>query len=84
MYILFSVIFVVNWFREYETKLHWKVYLLFTVHVVFVGRLVCSVNVLNMELVTLVHWTSRLEHQSMSQFKLVTPVRLQMDIIVSI
>ena len=57
---------------------------LFTVHVVFVGRLVCSVNVLYMELVTLVHWTSRLEHQSMSQFKLVTPVRLQMDIIVSI
>ena len=37
-------------FCEYETKLHLKVYLLFTVHVDFVGRLVCSVNVLYMEL----------------------------------
>ena len=35
---------------EYETKLHSKVYILFTVHVVFVGRLVCSVNVFYMEL----------------------------------
>ena len=39
-----------GFFCEYETKLHWKVYILFTVHVVFVGRLVCSVNMLYMEL----------------------------------
>ena len=37
-------------FCEYETKLHLKVYIHFTVHVVFVGRLVCSVNVFYMEL----------------------------------
>ena len=41
---------VIDFFCEYETKLHWNVYILFTVHVVFVGRLVCSVNVLYMEL----------------------------------
>ena len=37
-------------FCEYETKLHLKVYILFTVHVIFVGRLVCSVNVFYEEL----------------------------------
>ena len=34
----------------YGTNLHWNVYILFTVHMVFVSRLVCSVNVLYMEL----------------------------------
>ena len=33
-------------FEVYLIKLHWNVYILFTVHVVFAGRLVCSVNVL--------------------------------------
>ena len=37
-------------FDVYLTKLHWNVYILSTVGVVFVGRLVCSVNVLYMEL----------------------------------
>ena len=32
------------------TKLHRNVYILFSVGVIFVGRLVCSVNVLYMEL----------------------------------
>ena len=50
---VFSLVWVwsllVNWFLP-RTKLHWNVYILFTVHVVIVGRLVCSVNVLYMEL----------------------------------
>ena len=51
MYILFSVIFAGKLVSSVNMKLlHWKVYLLFTVHVDFVGRLVCSVNVLYMEL----------------------------------
>ena len=37
-------------FYVYLTKLHWNVYILSTVGVIFVGRLVCSVNVLYMEL----------------------------------
>ena len=37
-------------FDVYLTKLHRNVYILSTVGVVFVGRLVCSVNVLYMEL----------------------------------
>ena len=35
-------------------------------------RLVCSVNVLYMELSYTGSWTGRLEHQSMSQFRLAT------------
>ena len=34
----------------YLTKLHWNVYILFTVGVMFVGRLIYSVNVLYKEL----------------------------------
>ena len=34
----------------YNCLIFWNGYFLFTVHVVFVGRLVCSVNVLYMEL----------------------------------
>ena len=41
----------------------WNGYILITVHVVFVGRLICSVNVLYMELV---HRTGRLEHHCYS------------------
>ena len=37
-------------FDVYLTKLLWNVYILSTVGVIFVGRLVCSVNVLYMEL----------------------------------
>ena len=37
-------------FDVYLTKLHWNVYILSTVGVIFVGRLVCSVNMLYMEL----------------------------------
>ena len=37
-------------FHVYLTKLHRNVYILSTVGVIFVGRLVCSVNVLYMEL----------------------------------
>ena len=37
-------------FYVYLTKLHRNVYILSTVGVIFVGRLVCSVNVLYMEL----------------------------------
>ena len=37
-------------FDVYLTKLHWNVYTLSTVGVIFVGRLVCSVNMLYMEL----------------------------------
>ena len=38
-------------FYVYLTKLHWNdMYILSTVGVIFVGRLVCSVNVLYMEL----------------------------------
>ena len=37
-------------FGVYLTKLNWNVYTLFTMLVVFAGRLVCSVNVLYMEL----------------------------------
>ena len=39
----------------YLTKLHWNVYILSTMGVALVGRLVCSVNVLYMELHKL-HW----------------------------
>ena len=37
-------------FYVYLTKLHRNVYILSTVGVIFVGRLVCSVNVVHMEL----------------------------------
>ena len=37
-------------FDVYLTKLHRNVYIISTVGVIFVGRLVCSVNVLYMEL----------------------------------
>ena len=55
------------------TKLHRNVYILSTVGVIFVGRLVCSVNVLYMEL----SYTGSLDRStkasSMSQFRLVYP-----------
>ena len=48
VYSLFcGICWLTGFFCEYETRLH---SILFTVHVVFVGRLVCSVNVLYMEL----------------------------------
>ena len=51
-------------------------------HVVFVGRLVCSVNVLYMELsyTGSLDW-STIQHQSMS-FKLVLPVTLRMVLLI--
>ena len=52
-------------FEVYLTKLHCNECILFTVGVVFVDRLVCSVNMLIWNYVTLVHWTGRLEHQCM-------------------
>ena len=56
----------------YGTKLHWNGYILFSVHVVFVGRLVCSERALYV-IKLHCHWTGRREHQSMSQFRLVYP-----------
>ena len=56
-------------------------YILFTVHVVFVGRLVCSVNVLYMELshTGSLDWSTRASEHV--KFKLVMSVRLWLDII---
>ena len=52
----------------YNCLFFWNYHILFTVHVVFVGSQVCSVNVLYIEL----SYTGSLdEHQSMSQFRLV-------------
>ena len=56
MYILFSVVFAGKLVSSVNMKLgwlHWKVYILFTVHVIFVGRLVCFVNMLYG---TKLHW----------------------------
>ena len=51
VYSLFcGICWLTGFFCEYETRLHSKVYILFTVHVVFFGRLVCSVNVFYMVL----------------------------------
>ena len=50
-------------------------------HVVFVGRLVCSVNVLYMEL----SYTGSLDRSTRAlEHVIEMPVRLQLDIIVSI
>ena len=60
-------------FYVYSTKLHRNVYILSTVGVIFVGRLVCSVNVLYMEL----SYTGSLDQSTraseQSQFRLVYP-----------
>ena len=71
---------------DFLIKLNCNEYILFTLGVVSAGRLVCSdrlvcsVNVLYMEL----NYTGSLEwstRASLSQFKLVVPVRLRLDII---
>ena len=64
----------------YNCLIFWNGYIVFTVHVVFVGRLVC-VNILCMEL-SYTGSFGRLEHQSMSQFKLVLPVTLRMVLLI--
>ena len=68
-------------FEVYLTKLHCNECILFTVGVVFAGKLVCSVNMLCMEL-SYTGSFGRLEHQSMSQFKLVLPVTLRMVLLI--
>ena len=56
--------------------LHWNVYIIFTVYVVIVGRLVCSVNVLYMELsyTGSLDWSTRASEHVTVQISL--PVRL--------